>query len=269
MPSETSTSFAIRRSTRMPRTSAIRAMMPPSPWLWARMISVTYLSETISVTAQNTSEITPYTLACSGRTARSSNVKTVCSAYSGLVPMSPKTIPSAASVIAVRPLPDGERGSPSSSSADRGGAVETSGAPMPGLIPSGDTRSIHPLDAIHPQQPLLVLGLDARHDLDVLLEARAAELAAQQRVDLEDPGRVVHLDLDPDRPRLALHDADLVDRGGRQRVDVGEVRLQRRARAAVLHVERVGHAHDARLERERAPGAAVADDRVQDLRGDD
>ena len=32
-------------------------MIPPSPWLSARMISVTYLIETISVTAQNTSEI--------------------------------------------------------------------------------------------------------------------------------------------------------------------------------------------------------------------
>ena len=37
------------------------------------------------------------------------------------------------------------------------------------------------------------------------------------------------------------------------------------ARAAVLHVERVGDAHDAGLERQRPPALAVADDRVQDL----
>ncbi len=59
MPSETSRSFVIRLSTRIPRTSAIRAMIPPSPWLSARMISVTYLTVTTSVIAQNTSEITP------------------------------------------------------------------------------------------------------------------------------------------------------------------------------------------------------------------
>ncbi len=59
MPSATSTSFPTRRRTRTPWTSAMRAMIPPSPWLSARMISVTYLIETISVTAQKTSEITP------------------------------------------------------------------------------------------------------------------------------------------------------------------------------------------------------------------
>ena len=37
-------------------------MIPPSPWLSARMMKVTYLTETIIVIDQNTSEITPYTL---------------------------------------------------------------------------------------------------------------------------------------------------------------------------------------------------------------
>ena len=36
----------------------------------------------------------------------------------------------------------------------------------------------------------------------------------------------------------------------------------------MLHVERVGHAHDARLERQRAPALAMADDRVLHLRRD-
>ncbi len=40
-------------------TSAVSAMMPPSPPLSARMMNVTYLTETIIVIDQNTSEITP------------------------------------------------------------------------------------------------------------------------------------------------------------------------------------------------------------------
>ncbi len=52
--------------------------MPPSPWLSARMISKTNLTDTMSVMVQNTSEMTPYTPASSGRTAGTAN--TVCSA---------------------------------------------------------------------------------------------------------------------------------------------------------------------------------------------
>ena len=37
----------------------MRAMIPPSPSLSARMISVTYLTETMIVTDQKTSEMTP------------------------------------------------------------------------------------------------------------------------------------------------------------------------------------------------------------------
>ena len=40
-------------------TSAIRAMMPPSPSLSARMMNVMYLIETMIVTAQKTSDRTP------------------------------------------------------------------------------------------------------------------------------------------------------------------------------------------------------------------
>ena len=61
MPSATSAAFAARRSKRSPSPwmSAIRAMIPPSPSLSARMMKVTYLIETMIVIAQKTSEMTP------------------------------------------------------------------------------------------------------------------------------------------------------------------------------------------------------------------
>ena len=43
-------------------TSAISAMMPPSPLLPARMMNVTYLIDTTIISAQNTSERIPRTL---------------------------------------------------------------------------------------------------------------------------------------------------------------------------------------------------------------
>jgi hypothetical protein len=46
-------------------TSAMRAMIPPSPSLSARMMNVTYLIETMIVTDHTTSEIMPYTPASS------------------------------------------------------------------------------------------------------------------------------------------------------------------------------------------------------------
>ena len=78
-------------------------MIPPSPSLSARMISVTYLIETISVIDQKIERDDAVDVGLVGVTAPSSIVKTVCSAYSGLVPMSPKTTPSAASVSATLP----------------------------------------------------------------------------------------------------------------------------------------------------------------------
>jgi hypothetical protein len=41
--------------------SAKSAMMPPSPWLSARRISVTYFSETTIISDQKMTEITPIT----------------------------------------------------------------------------------------------------------------------------------------------------------------------------------------------------------------
>src|SRR6478672_12614097 len=52
--------------------------------------------------AQNTIEITPNTSSREGWTALWSALKTVCSEYSGLVPISPNTTPSAASARAPR-----------------------------------------------------------------------------------------------------------------------------------------------------------------------
>ena len=78
-------------------------MTPPSPSLSARRTNTTYLTDTISVIDQKTSEITPYTSPRVGRTAPLSMENTVCSAYSGLVPMSPYTTPSAPSISAARP----------------------------------------------------------------------------------------------------------------------------------------------------------------------
>ncbi len=60
IPSAASASTALRpASTRRRSSSAISAMIPPSPSLSARMMSATYLMLTMIVIAQNTSEITP------------------------------------------------------------------------------------------------------------------------------------------------------------------------------------------------------------------
>ena len=103
---------------------------------------------------QNTSEITPYTSPGVGLHLAWSTEKTVCSAYSGLVPMSPKTTPSAAMTSAVMPACRGDRpvpaaGSGGCPSAESGGGsgsgeVTASGTPDDSLptrgrhgIPSG------------------------------------------------------------------------------------------------------------------------------------
>src|SRR5437660_131672 len=71
-------------------------------------------------------------------------------------------------------------------------------------------------DPEHRQQPLLVLGFDPGDYFDVLLETGAPELGSEQLIDLEDPGTVRHLDLDPDCAVAPGHDLDLFDRVGRQ-----------------------------------------------------
>jgi hypothetical protein len=78
--------------------------MPPSPWLSAPMTKVTYLTETTRTIAQITSEITPSTPATSGRTPCTAKMELI--AYRGLVPMSPKTMPSAPRARAAAAAPD-------------------------------------------------------------------------------------------------------------------------------------------------------------------
>ena len=125
------------------------------------------------------------------------------------------------------------------------------------------------LEVIERDEALLGLVLDPRHDLDVGLQPRAVQLRLQQLVHLVEPGRVVHLDLDSDRALLALADDHLVDRRRRDRVDRDAAALEGDSRAALLDVERVGHADDPGLDRQRPARLAVARDRLQHLGADD
>ncbi len=87
--------FAVRRD------KAIKASTPPSPLLSARITNSTYFSETTMVIAQNSIEIIPSTAAgVNGMPC--SALKHSFNAYSGLVPISPNTMPNAASVMMCR-----------------------------------------------------------------------------------------------------------------------------------------------------------------------
>src|ERR1700688_3302160 len=84
-------------------TSAVNASTPPSPLLSALSTTPTYLSRITRTKDQKISDSTPKM--CSGVTAICGPVKQADTAYSGLVPISPNTTPSAASAIgATRPL---------------------------------------------------------------------------------------------------------------------------------------------------------------------
>ena len=67
--------------------------MPPSPWLSARITSARYLIEMMTISAQNAIDASPRALVST--TARSWCSNASRKAYSGLVPMSPNTTPSA------------------------------------------------------------------------------------------------------------------------------------------------------------------------------
>ena len=88
-PNMPSTIRAAARGTRRRWISAVRAMIPPSPRLWARMMKPAYLIDTTTVSDQKISEAMPYTPATVGRAALACWVKMVWTVYSGLVPMSP------------------------------------------------------------------------------------------------------------------------------------------------------------------------------------
>ena len=68
--------------------SAIKAMMPPSPRLSARMMIDTYFTETTMISAQKNAERLPSTLPSFSGIGWLP-AKTSFMAYSGLVPMSP------------------------------------------------------------------------------------------------------------------------------------------------------------------------------------
>ena len=47
------------RPIRLRLTRAVRAMIPPSPWLWARMMKPAYLSDTSTINVQKIREAIP------------------------------------------------------------------------------------------------------------------------------------------------------------------------------------------------------------------
>ena len=81
--------------------------MPPSPWLSARMMKLRYFTATTRVSDQSISERTPSTFSAVGATPCSPKHSRI--AYSGLVPMSPKTMPSAAMASRARRATAGAR----------------------------------------------------------------------------------------------------------------------------------------------------------------
>jgi hypothetical protein len=77
-------------------------MIPPSPSLSARMITSTYFSVTTRISDQKPSDSRPLTVRASGlRPKCGLNISLIV--YSGLVPMSPNTTPTAATTNAAMP----------------------------------------------------------------------------------------------------------------------------------------------------------------------
>src|ERR1700739_4345069 len=76
------------------QSSDIRARMPPSPSLSILIATTTYFTDVMIISVHTISDSTPSTT--SGVGVPFVMLSTVLSVYSGLVPMSPKTIPSAA-----------------------------------------------------------------------------------------------------------------------------------------------------------------------------
>src|ERR1700732_5477522 len=82
------------RLLRFKLNSDIKARIPPSPSLLMRMAKVTYLTEVTMISVQITRDSDPSTVNASGLSPARFN--TVFRVYSGLVPISPNTTPSAA-----------------------------------------------------------------------------------------------------------------------------------------------------------------------------
>src|SRR6266478_1088460 len=83
------------------QSSDIRARMPPSPSLSILMATTTYFTDVMMISVHTISDSTPSTT--SGVGVPLVMLSTVLSVYSGLVPISPKTIPSAARPNAATP----------------------------------------------------------------------------------------------------------------------------------------------------------------------
>ena len=75
IPIATRIALARRSFTGSPRTRPTSAMIPPSPWLSARITNATYFTETTRTIVQTTSEIIPYTPAWSGFTPWTANTE--------------------------------------------------------------------------------------------------------------------------------------------------------------------------------------------------
>src|ERR687888_700677 len=102
-------------------------------------MKATYLTETTSVTDQKISEMTPYTSPVDGSTACPSIANTVCTAYSGLVPMSPNTTPRAPTASPTSPAPCAAgcgRGGCASDAVTSGGSPDATNSPAVGGSPS-------------------------------------------------------------------------------------------------------------------------------------
>ena len=89
MPSATRRPALAAIGPRRGMTSAVRARMPPSPLLSARITKSRYFTEMMMTKAQNASEQIPYTLMRSTVMTCDFSVNASLSAYNGLVPMSP------------------------------------------------------------------------------------------------------------------------------------------------------------------------------------
>src|ERR1700730_18067600 len=84
----------VGRLRRFALNSDIKARIQPSPSLLMRMANVTYLTDVTTISVQITRDSDPSTVNAPGLSPARFN--TVFRVYSGLVPISPKTTPSAA-----------------------------------------------------------------------------------------------------------------------------------------------------------------------------
>src|SRR5512145_2305340 len=227
-------------------TSASSARSPPSPSLSAFSTSSTYLSEMTIVTAQKIIDSTPSTVSGAlpipwGPTRLSRN------AYSGLVPMSPYTTPSAATTIA-----EACRFPVTCSLAMKCGSLLRGRDGRSGGGRDGAKRRA--LARVHPAEHLERVFVSLPHDL---VEARPL-----QQTHLVQRRAEVHVGL---AARLVL------PRGAVQDGHVEQVRRQRRQAIAALGTrtetiaqQRPAARHVAELELARVPRAEIDAEHLAD-----